>query len=763
LDASEVRDAGAPDTGPPDSGWKPKGKDTCGDGVLEPGEACFGRTVIPEPHLQTFLYAVEDRNRDGRDDLVSFFFGNEGDVDGLAVFLNRGDGSLELAWTRGNREMFDPPWAGPGPYGNLFDFDNDGCLDFASVGTSSVTLWRCAEDGTFVEEGTYAGAYLGGRSLIADLGSDGTPDLIRLSSSQLIVRAFDGNTFEVELDLPLNDDPWLLRAVDGNGDGALDLLLDGDWYQGNDSRLLIPWSDGRPLDPIELPLLRGGYLKIVDLDGIPPIDFAVVGDAMTRLLVNHGGVLEELPPIASLSAGADIDFVHVDGDPIHELIELQPRAGSAVVRDLPSGAVLHELSPPFEFFGAHSRWDVDLDGIEDLIIRGEANQVHLRRADGSLADPFLFRTEEDGAWILEPLDADGDAVLDLAGDQSGVTLGRRQNAVDAIPDFLEGTVELWSALQVTDLGADGISDVVVHSERGALAVLRGDGQTLTAPEMQLDGVEAFDVALFDADLFPDFAIARSSSIGIARTDPSGALLSPIASVSLATRIDEVHAADLNGDGFTDVAYRTPGLVGTLLGDGSGLLQRGSTWTVAGEPTVLCVDLDTDGASEILVLGGSELVVLDARADLGVNTRVPAAPSTRFTAGDFDRDGDVDVAIVNGVDLYLLDADGSGGFDDARRIAGVLWAEDALASDIDTDGTTDLLIVDRGVLFEQTSVRVMLSKGGGLLTSRRFMTATLFKDRILPAPRLAVADINLDAAPDILTTRDGQVLVFYAYP
>jgi hypothetical protein len=179
-------------------------------------------------------------------------------------------------------------------------------------------------------------------------------------------------------------------------------------------------------------------------------------------------------------------------------------------------------------------------------------------------------------------------------------------------------------------------------------------------------------------------------------------------------------------------------------------------------TILCADLDTDGASEILVLGGDRLVVLDARGDLAVKTRVPTPPASRFAAGDFDRDGDIDVVTVDFIDVFQLDGDGSGGFGEAHRVARLWAAEDVFAADIDADGMTDLLIDDRGVWYQVTSVRVMMSTSGGLHTSRRFMTAAPSSNSV-PPPRLAVADINLDGAPDIISTRHGQVLVFYAYP
>jgi hypothetical protein len=731
--------------------------------VLEPGEACFGRTVLPAPHLTAYTGEVEDRNRDGRDDLVSYGFGEfYGEVDGLSVFVNRGDGSFELAWM--------------GPFGELFDLDDDGCLDSANVFTSSVTWWRCAEDGTFVVDATYSIApsteFTGGTALIADLGSDGTPDLIRVADPDpypdtLIVHTFNGEEFELAIDVPLNDDSWSLDTIDWDGDGALDLLLVGYSYAGNDTRLLVRWSDGRLLDPVELPLLRGGrWLASIDLDGILPLDFAVLGDGSTRLLVNHAGFLEELPPISSLFVGGRLDFAQADGDPMTELVDIQQFDGPAVIRDLPSGEVLRELFPPFEALWAHSGWDANRDGIDDLVISGEANHVHLRGSDGSLADPFLFQTQNFADVLSRSLDADSDALMDLVNDQSGITLGRRQSTVVGVPEFLKGIEEVWIDLGIGDFGADEIPDVVVLSEGGALFTLRGNGRALEAPEVRLERIEAFDIALVDADLLPDLAIASTGSIGIALSDPAGGIVPPLDFVALGSPVLEIETADVNGDGFSDVVYRTAALVGTLLGDGTGMLVSQATWPTR-EADVLCADLDTDGASEILLREGDELLVLDARTELTLKTQVATdSPYTSaLAAGDFDRDGDLDVVVLGSRDLVQFDGDGNGGFAAMHEVLVAWFADSLLAADVDGHTGTDLLVSEEGWVSDATSVRVMIPDPSGLRTSRRFTNGTTYTrdHRVSPLPRLGVADINLDGAPDIVSTRRGQVRVFYAYP
>jgi hypothetical protein len=754
-DAGEARDADVP----PDSGWRPKGKDTCGDGVLEPGEACFGRTVIPEPWVNAYRLEVDDRNRDGRDDVISHAFDDEtGEPSGLAVFVNRGDGSFELAWT--------------GPGGPLFDVDNDGCLDAANVFTASVTWWRCAEDGTFLQGGSYpiepSTEYTGSAAFLEDLGGDGTADLIQVAYSStyaqtLIVHAFNGQEFELELARPLSGGGWFLQPIDWDEDG-LDLLVGEYRERYKLSYFVIPWSNGRPIEPIELPVLTSNnFPATIDLDGVPPIDFALTTDRVTQLFVNHGGVLEELAPISSLNAEGYLGFAQADGDAPEEAIDIQRPVGPAVIRDLPSGEVLLELPQPFEVLYAHDRWDANRDGIDDFIIWGEANHVYLRDANGSLAEPFILQTEDDFGSASWPLEADGDTELDLVGVQSGVTLGRRQNVVKAVPEFFNGARELWVDVGIADLGADGIADVAVLSREGVLATLRGNGQSLDAPEMQLEGIERFDSALFDADFLPDFAIVwAGTSIAIARTDPSGAIMQPLGSIAIGTRIDEIHAADLNDDSFADVVYRTPGLVGTLISDGIGGLQRGSTWP-AQVSAVACADLDADGASEILLSSGTELLVLDARAELVLRTRTAAPQSSHLLTGDFDGDSDIDVVTLDSRDLVQLDGDGRGGFGEPRHMAGGWFAEILLAAELDGDAVTDLVVGENAPFYDSQSIRVMLGGSGGLRTSRRFMASTLLAYDPPPPSRLAVADINLDGAPDLIITRRGQVLVFYAYP
>ncbi len=240
-------------------------------------------------------------------------------------------------------------------------------------------------------------------------------------------------------------------------------------------------------------------------------------------------------------------------------------------------------------------------------------------------------------------------------------------------------------------------------------------------------------------------------------------------------------ADVNGDGLDDV-YRS----GSHFYPGSLLLQETDA---AGQPTFrladplpvdngpeelgsLFFDADGDGDQDLyLVSGGSEysldrpelldrLLLNDGAGNfILAEDALPGLKSSGscVRAADYDRDGDLDL-FVGGrlqparfpepVDSYVLENNGRGKFAPASppEFAALGLVCDALWTDYDNDGWTDLLIAGQGM-----PLRLFANRDGALTEA----TPASFSEHIGWWNGLTGADFDHDGDVDYVATNFGR--------
>ena len=218
--------------------------------------------------------------------------------------------------------------------------------------------------------------------------------------------------------------------------------------------------------------------------------------------------------------------------------------------------------------------------------------------------------------------------------------------------------------------------------------------------------------------------------------------------------NSVVSADLNGDGFPDLATANGSgdTVSVLLGKGGGSFQAKVDYAVGGQPyTVAAADLNGDGHPDLVTtkLDDGALSVLFGNGDGGFQAKVdhPVGNSpTSVVAADLNGDGQLDLAAANQVDntVSVLLGNGDGGFQ-AKVDYPVGASPTAMAAaDLDGDGQTDLATAG----FFNT-VSVLRGKGDGSFQAKAdYPIGT-------SAMSVLAADLDGDGHPDLATANPGD--------
>jgi hypothetical protein len=401
------------------------------------------------------------------------------------------------------------------------DLNDDGAADLVasqlggSVDSPGVIAVRLGNgDGSFQAAAVHQPGFVTGPPLLSDLESDGVPELLVSTSSGLVALLQNGEgLFESATPFgpSFGDRPQAAAVGDLNGDTHLDvvtanrgtrtvsiLLGRGDGTFEPETRLNLPGSL-QAVDVLLLPLDDNATLDIVVAMG-DTFTFDTPG-ALAVFLGNGDGTVQTQALVNLSFQPVRIAAGDMDGDGRTDIVSsaLSSTVVLAVLRSTGTGdfATPQLLTTNALAASSFVLGDVDADGNLDAVIEAGNHRVCFGNGDGTfqIGPPLAG-----GAGAVQALaDLNLDGTLDLLGRRSSqdggfLRLGNGDGTFQAQQFFASGTgvllqVPAFSGIQVADLDADGVPDLVVgagqvNSNRGAVVVLRSRGNgTFDPPEI----------------------------------------------------------------------------------------------------------------------------------------------------------------------------------------------------------------------------------------------------------------------------------------
>jgi len=647
--------------------------------LLGNGDGTLATPLFVHAHESAGHNAVADFDGDGHADIVR--------IGWLECDVHFGDGTGR-AWTRVRV---------PVDYGigiAVGDFDGDGRQDLVvpALGSDAIVSTHAflARPGRTFERVASPQESLTGwwSTEVVDLNRDGKTDIVAIQRNGDDAVLFlegrgDGTFVTHRVDDGNIGDTYGLDVGDVTCDGLLDVVVARKW-----NLTVHPgMGDGtfgaaQSLDT-RIRVFRDVALDDIDRDGI--IDLVESYDHTGTIGVRMGagnGALEPLREIRVAHGLSALVIADLDRDERPDLLGMATDGqGVFVARgDGEGGFGARTTDVPVPRGGIRiAQGDLDRDDCPDIVVSGHG-------------------------WNPIP---------------GGITvlLGRPDRAFLAVPGPTIPGSE--GEAYVHDLDEDGSPDVLVLMDYNRVALLRGlgDGSLVYNADLPL-GQGTQEVAIGDAtgDGHVDIVYPVGMAARIVPGVGDGTFGTPI-DVATGYSVSRVAIADLNGDPLPDLAMTLFQPVGnfnnwmTAVGTGAGGFALSALSPAGSYGEIIVGDVDADGRNDLMtawfedsfLLMGGRLGVRRQHPDGSFAPMVTRAWPSVLTEGiqlvDLDGDGASDILYPTGEEVGVAIGNGSGGFALEGAYGGrgehmpIERIADILAADFDRDGRVDLALAN----------------------------------------------------------------------
>ena len=374
--------------------------------------------------------------------------------------------------------------------------------------------------------------------------------------------------------------------------------------------------------------------------------------------------------------------------------------------------------------------DFDGDSRPDLVVSldgsGSTGHLSILLNDGTgkfIAPNLVNLAGHPSTLVVNDVNNDGklDIVTALStGTTDGkvaVLLGNGTGGFSHAPNSPFFTLRVNAfALVLGDFNEDGKRDLAVPNSAGGADIMLGDGAGGFAP-LAASPVSGGSLSMtpgdYNEDGHLDLLIDNRMFLGTGTANFSA----PIVVVNPGDT-NVAFAGDVNHDGHLDAVVAGPGGLTIMLGNGTGNLVRGKSYT-----------------SGFTLFG---------------------AASSFAVPGDFNEDGKVDLAAVKSFGIGILEGGGTGAFYDALSYQTTIESPRYLVTaDFNNDGKQDFVTASGAFLPAGARIEVAHGDGSGGFTLKSISTFGVSQPR-----GIAAADFNNDGRPDLAVTRpsDGRISI-----
>jgi hypothetical protein len=633
--------------------------------------------------------ALGDFNRDNHLDLAVAHFLSYG----ISILLGDGTGSFTTTLTH-NLSGQPVALAATEFTG---DTDEDLIVVTSPLGfPGTAHVLQGAGNGTFVEIAT-AGTDTDPRDvLVDDFNQDTVPDIAvanRLGQSVTIIPGAGAGSLGTPATLDLGASARTLSSGDINNDLKLDLVAGGDTVGSS----VIPlFGDGSGGFTPGTPVALGSDIPSLDvcdydMDGnLDVVAAKFTADSVSLLRGKGNGSFD---PATALGANARPRFVHstdLNSDGFCDSVSAN-QAGGSLSLFLADG--LGNIGTPSFTTGTTplsvAAEDLNGDSRPDVVSADrDSNTVSVFFGDGEggmTLTQILSSGPNPGAVVIQ--DLSGDGTLDIAVANQGVPGSQQSSTVtiffgDGFGNFPGSTTLTAGRLPLDiiseDFDGDTLFDLAVaNGDSDNVSIFRSAGNGSFRPRKNFSvGEQPRSLAVLDVDddTIPDIAVSQGmdNTIGFLMGDGDGTFSLEASTLpGAALNVDELIAADLDGDGFQDLAWIDQKLVN--------------------EPASVSVYLH-DGVAWFIQAPSSDL------------------PTGTFAEGlvatDLDRRDGVDLVVANRFDdtAQVYYGDGTGLFTDEGTFGAGHEPFAIAVADFNRDGREDIVTAD----FNGDSVSILLN-------------------------------------------------------
>ena len=560
----------------------------------------------------------------------------------------------------------------------------------------------------------------------ADIDGDGDPDLVTggLNNLQWQKNLGDG-TFRNYLISSDYTDIRAVHACDFDNDGDIDVLASS--YTSN--RILLFSNNGtQAFTETVLTNSAGGteFLDVADTDndGDKDIVCAAFDSDLVFLLTNNGNNSFSQTTLAGGLDGAyAVRIADFDNDSHADIAAAAYLSNTIILLHnngngtFTSQTLTGTQTNPYSL----SITDLDNDGDPDLLYTSAGGYGWFSNNAGTLTQNPLTTGAGIREIVADDLDNDGYKDLIVADYDEDKIIWRKNNGNQTLGynTYIDFLVDYASMLQTGDFNGDGFTDIVSGSSFDLKYHRNSATQSFTNLRIgrYLGDAASSCTGDFDNDGDNDVIAAGSMRILFIRNDGGGIFnTSYVTPTNVSMACNDIHAADIDGDGDTDAVF---------------------TADAYGYP----------GLSWIENLGGGEF---DIRTVYGLSEALGVYPV------DFDFDGDMDVVAttLDGHNVHWYENNGNESFTQHLVSGNYYYPLDVAAFDYENDGLMDVVAAYGG-----STDKVVLHRN----QDNGFVNWVV-NSNAYGANSVAIKDMDGDGDIDILsTTYDDNKVIWYEHP